>query len=202
MNTIDNTMPFQEGTRGGWIPQPEPYKVFLVDDSEDYLELFRVYSKKKNFDVCAVESGQEAIAILAEQQFDCIILDFMLPDLCGADIFQMIQTDERLSWNRETPVVVVSAVSIPAHKLKELYLAGIHLFLPKSFGLRELTVVIENICFAARSRRDHSHTRSFAHVAPDDYKPDEVKNEERRFIDQNLSNVLRFRRRWRENPLI
>ncbi|RMD93541.1 MAG: response regulator [Calditrichaeota bacterium] len=154
MTSSEKERPFQEGQEIRSPAAPERYKVFLVDDSEDFLELFRVYGKKKNFQVITAASGKEALSYLKLNEVDCIILDYMLPDLNGAEIFQILREDVAFRKRQNVPVLVISAVSIPTHKLRDLYRSGVKLFLPKSFGLRELTVVVENICFAAKVEKE------------------------------------------------
>ena len=127
------------------------YNVLLVDDNVDFQQLFQVYAQKQRIQVSTASTGRTALSAMARSRFDCILLDYMLPDLNGAEIFAALQREEHLGVNRDTPVIVVSAVSIPRRKLKVLYAQGIKLFLPKSFGLRELTIVVENLSFSAQA---------------------------------------------------
>ncbi len=125
-------------------------RILLVDDSPDYLELFQIYARKRELNVEVVSCGEDALAALQAREFDCLVLDYMLPDLSGREIVETLRTDPRFVQARNLPVIVISAVTLPHHKLKKLHEAGIQLFLPKSFSIGELLVVIENLCFAAK----------------------------------------------------
>ncbi|MFQ5630513.1 MAG: response regulator [bacterium] len=142
----------------------DKYRVLLVEDNNDFQQLFRVYASKKNLEVMMASNGKAAVSVLARNRFDGIILDYMLPDLTGAEINMAIRRETALRLNRKTPVIVVSAVAIPTYKLEELYQCGIKLFLPKSFGLRELSVIVETLCFAARARREVQREKEFSHA--------------------------------------
>lgn len=130
------------------------YKVLLVDDSADFLDLFRVYARKLRIEVLTAENGKDALVLLAKHRFDTIVLDFMLPDLSGLEICELLHCDETYVKNHQTPTIIVSAVTVPTHKLKQLYRTGAQLFLPKSFGLRELMLVVESSCFAATVKQE------------------------------------------------
>jgi CheY-like chemotaxis protein len=53
--------------------------------------------------ITAVESGADALRVMRERSFDCVVLDLRLPDISGFDLLGEIQQDERL---RDTPIVV------------------------------------------------------------------------------------------------
>lgn len=131
----------------------DEYHVLLVDDSRDFLDLFGIYARKNHLRLITATTGTAALSILQAEELDCILLDYMLPDLSGAEIFDRIQTDRRMRKNRLTPVIMISAVSVPYSKLVPLYDRGISLFLSKSFGLCELSVLVENFSLATRVRR-------------------------------------------------
>jgi CheY-like chemotaxis protein/two-component sensor histidine kinase len=56
--------------------------------------------------VVAVGSSEEAMAALAERQFDCVVLDLRLPGKTGFDVLEQIKADER---SRLTPVIIYTS---------------------------------------------------------------------------------------------
>lgn len=142
------------------------FNVLLVDDSVDYLDLFTIYAKKSGFNLMTAATGEAALDILKNESLDCIILDYMLPDLTGAEIFARLQSDRSMRHNRKVPVIVLSAVTIPERKVEELYKQGISLFLTKSFGLKELAVIIENLSYAAKIRAKSEKNRKGSRSKP------------------------------------
>jgi CheY-like chemotaxis protein/signal transduction histidine kinase len=56
-----------------------------------------------DIEVCLAGTGQEALAALAKEQFDCVVLDLRLPDMSGFDLLERFRETPTLS---DLPVVV------------------------------------------------------------------------------------------------
>ncbi|HEV8331239.1 MAG TPA: response regulator, partial [Steroidobacteraceae bacterium] len=67
--------------------------------------------------ITAVGSGADALAVLNEKSFDCIVLDLRLPDVSGFELMESIQQDERL---RDTPIVVFTGRELSTAEEEEL----------------------------------------------------------------------------------
>ncbi|HKS57942.1 MAG TPA: response regulator, partial [Steroidobacteraceae bacterium] len=67
--------------------------------------------------ITAVGSGAEALEVLNEKSFDCIVLDLRLPDVSGFELMESIQQDERL---RDTPIVVFTGRELTTAEEEEL----------------------------------------------------------------------------------
>ena len=66
-----------------------PEHVLLVDDDEDLMEIVSERLKIRGMNVDTVGNIEEALLWLANQRYDAIILDFMMP---GMDGFESIRT--------------------------------------------------------------------------------------------------------------
>ena len=91
-------------------------KVLAIDDDLLMLGFIRDALHADGYEVVCVEGGQDAINILDEYQFDCVVLDFYLPDRDGLDIVSAMYK-KRL----QTPAIIFSS-SISPHR--ENYLQG------------------------------------------------------------------------------
>jgi two-component system response regulator AtoC len=60
--------------------------ILLVDDEEPIREAMLLLLKAADYRITACASGQEALQILAGEQFDIVITDLFLPDITGIDI--------------------------------------------------------------------------------------------------------------------
>ena len=70
-------------------------------------------------DIIKVEiaaSGKDALEMAAQRDFDCIILDYTLPDITGADMVNKIG----LIKKRLTPVIIYSARDFNKNELKNI----------------------------------------------------------------------------------
>ena len=110
---------------------PESPALLVVDDNEDnrYTMLRRL--KREGYtNVTVGENGQEALERLAEQPFDLILLDIMMPVLNGYETLERIKSDMRL---REIPVIMISAVD-QMESIVRCIEAGAEDHLPKPFN--------------------------------------------------------------------
>lgn len=62
-------------------------------------------------------TGKEALEILAEQHFDCIILDLKLPDISGFDLLDQIKAKEEL---KHIPVIINTAMELDKDKMAHI----------------------------------------------------------------------------------
>jgi len=70
-------------------------KILTIDDNPEDRELYRRFLRKffmVNFDVLECGTGQEGLQMLKKVKPDCILLDFMLPDMDGIDFLSSLNT--------------------------------------------------------------------------------------------------------------
>ena len=74
-------------------------KILVVDDEKDILELIDYNLTKNGYRVKTASSGEEALELVKENDYDLIILDLMLPGVDGFDITKIIKADkQKLNW--------------------------------------------------------------------------------------------------------
>lgn len=66
-------------------------KTLLVDDELEFLELLRKRLAKRNVEVVAVDSGEEGIRAISEDNFDVVILDVKMPGMNGIEALRKIK---------------------------------------------------------------------------------------------------------------
>jgi len=81
-------------------------KILIVEDEESLLKLATILISAQGHDVIAVSSGPEALAVLAEQDVDLVLLDVMLPDLDGFEVCRQIKASPK---TKSLPVVMLTA---------------------------------------------------------------------------------------------
>src|ERR1700682_1618080 len=82
-------------------------KVVLVDDDVDFSALVRMILSGGDVEMCAVADGMGAMTAIREEQPDVVILDLMLPDMNGWEIFMAMRDDAR---SANIPVIILSCV--------------------------------------------------------------------------------------------
>ncbi len=88
-------------------------KVLVVDDSPTYLEFISGELIREGYQVFTARGGMEALALLATEHFDCVLVDLVMPHLDGPVVCQKLTSERRPT---ELPVVILM---ISAHEGKE-----------------------------------------------------------------------------------
>ena len=81
----------------------ETEKILIVDDDTAVLKLLTKVVKSNSFDCDAVKSGEEALELLAQNQYALILLDINLEGLDGFEVIERIR-----SKGNRTPIFIIS----------------------------------------------------------------------------------------------
>jgi two-component system, OmpR family, KDP operon response regulator KdpE len=106
-------------------------RVLVVDDEPQILRALRTSLRAAGYDVEAAETAAQALALLAANPPDAVVLDLVLPDGSGTDVCREFRT-----WS-SAPVIVLSVVGDEAEKVAALD-AGADDYVTKPFGMEEL----------------------------------------------------------------
>lgn len=112
--------------------------ILLVEDDSGLNELERRVLTDAGFEVRAVERGDDALLVLAEEIVDLVILDYRLPDMTGLDVLAALPDDP-------PPVLVVSGYADPTLERRMLD-AGARRFIYKDGAM----AFLDNIVAATR----------------------------------------------------
>jgi CheY-like chemotaxis protein len=84
--------------------------ILCVDDEDIPRTLRKLVLQKQGYEVVAVGSGKEALAILATRHFDLVLTDQMMPGMMGTDLTRQVKLT-----SPSMPVVIISGVNeLPA----------------------------------------------------------------------------------------
>ncbi|MEY2873727.1 MAG: hypothetical protein RLZZ373_1098, partial [Pseudomonadota bacterium] len=115
--------------------------VMMVDDEPMMTDVAQAYLEDAGYTrFVAVHDPRLALETARTHRPGLILLDLMMPELNGFDLLQLIRQDERL---RYTPVIVLTAASDPASKLRALELGATE-FLSKPVDASELKIRVRN----------------------------------------------------------
>jgi diguanylate cyclase len=115
--------------------------LMMVDDEPMMTDVAQAYLEDAGYTrFVAVHDPRLALETARTQRPGLILLDLMMPELNGFDLLQLIRQDERL---RYTPVIVLTAASDPASKLRALELGATE-FLSKPVDASELKIRVRN----------------------------------------------------------
>jgi signal transduction histidine kinase/DNA-binding response OmpR family regulator len=113
----------------------------IVDDERANRDLLKVMLAAEGFLLLTASSGEEALALLAHQPPDLILLDVMMPGMDGYEVATKIKGNPATN---SVPVIMVTAID--DHKARMLGLsAGVEDFLSKPVDRAELRVRVKNL---------------------------------------------------------
>ena len=82
-------------------------KVLVVEDNElDSSQVIKILDNGELIDIEIVDRGKKALDLIRENEYDCIIVDYMLPDIDGLEMVTQVANIKKL---HTTPVLIYSA---------------------------------------------------------------------------------------------
>ncbi len=114
--------------------------VLVVDDRSVNRAVAQALLLDLGYESAAAESGEQALALLAERRFDAVLLDREMPGLDGGETCRRLRRSE--GSGRRTPVIAVTAHTAPQERAAS-EAAGMDAFLAKPFRTAELAAVLD-----------------------------------------------------------
>jgi two-component system KDP operon response regulator KdpE len=109
---------------------PDPL-VLVVDDERPIRVFLRAALSSRGYAIAEAASGKDALAAVATQKPDIVILDLGLPDVDGTEVTRLLR-----QWTR-VPIIILSVRGSEDDKIGALD-AGADDYLTKPFGIGEL----------------------------------------------------------------
>jgi CheY-like chemotaxis protein len=116
-------------TRAPAAPTGDRPRVLVVDDEAGNRDLLRRRLEREGYAVLSADGGREALAVVAREPVDVILLDMLMPDLDGLAVLGRLKDDPA---TRDLPVIVISALDDLQAIARSLE-AGAEDYLPKPF---------------------------------------------------------------------
>jgi DNA-binding response OmpR family regulator len=116
-------------------------KILLAEDEEILRMLIIDTLEEQDLVIDEAEDGQEALDLIENNEYDLIILDYMMPVYTGLEVIQKIRN---YPAKLNTKIMMLSAKS-QHYEQKKVYEAGANYFMAKPFSPIELLNKIEGI---------------------------------------------------------
>ena len=127
-------------------------KLLIVDDEKNIREVVREYAVLNGYEADEAEDGLQAIEKCRENDYDCVILDIMMPKLDGFSACKQIRA------MKPVPVIMLSARQEEYDKLFGFEL-GVDDYVVKPFSPKELMARVKVVL--DRSRRTDNTVMTF-----------------------------------------
>jgi two-component system cell cycle response regulator DivK len=109
--------------------------ILLVEDEEDSRKILRDLLSTAAYEMTEAVNGEQALAAVARQRPDLILMDIQMPVLDGYETTRRIKSDPAF---RDIPIIVVTSYALSGGDEAKARAAGCDDFVPKPFSPREL----------------------------------------------------------------
>jgi two-component system, OmpR family, response regulator VicR len=110
-------------------------RVVCIEDEPEMIDLVRLILGREGFEVIGAPGGIEGLNIIEDLQPDLVLLDLMMPDMDGWEVYQRMKSNSNTS---HIPVIVVTARAQSIDKVLGLHIAKVDDYITKPFGPAEL----------------------------------------------------------------
>ena len=114
-------------------------RILLAEDEVSLSKALKVILERNNYSVDQVYDGEEALSFLSADNYDCLILDLMMPKVDGITVLKTMRKEDNM-----LPVIILTAKSEVDDKVLGLD-SGANDYLTKPFNSRELLARIRAI---------------------------------------------------------
>jgi two-component system, OmpR family, phosphate regulon response regulator PhoB len=123
--------------------------ILVVDDEADVLDLVRYHLSRAGFEVDVASNGTAALLAARQRRPDAIVLDIMLPQMSGTEVFQKLRLEIDTA---KIPVLMLTAKGLLSERIAGLEL-GVDDYITKPFSPRELVLRVQNLLRRMRETR-------------------------------------------------
>ena len=115
--------------------------ILVVDDSEDTTEMVQHLLEIGGASVCAATSGDEALRLAREKEFDVVLSDISMP---GMDGFEFLRKLRALPGKEAVPAVALTGFGRP-EDVQRAATEGFYAHLTKPFDIQALTTLLQRL---------------------------------------------------------
>jgi two-component system, OmpR family, response regulator VicR len=117
-------------------------QILCIEDEPEMIDLIRLILGRRGFDVTGAAGGTEGLKMVRATHPDLVLLDLMMPDMDGWEVYQQMKADES---TRKIPVIVVTAKAQNIDKVLGLHIAKVDDYIAKPFSPQELLNSVEKV---------------------------------------------------------
>ena len=117
-------------------------RLVYVEDEREMIDLVRLILGRRGFEVIGANGGRDGLETIRRELPDLVLLDLMMPDMDGWDVYQQMKAEEA---TRDIPVIVVTAKAQSIDKVLGLHIAKVDDYISKPFSPQELTESVEKV---------------------------------------------------------
>jgi DNA-binding response OmpR family regulator len=116
--------------------------IVCIEDEPEMIDLIRLILGRRGYEVHGAPGGKEGLKLIRELLPDLVLLDLMMPEMDGWEVYQQMKAEDS---TRNIPVIVVTAKAQNIDKVLGLHIAKVDDYIAKPFGPQELMNAVDKI---------------------------------------------------------
>lgn len=117
-------------------------KVVYIEDEDDMISLVRLILGRKGIEVKGAIGGREGLSLILDDKPDLVLLDLMMPDMDGWEVYQKMKADDA---TQDIPVIIITAKAQNIDKVLGLHIAKVDDYISKPFSPQDLMESVERV---------------------------------------------------------
>jgi DNA-binding response OmpR family regulator len=118
------------------------HRVVYIEDDPEMIDLVTLILNRRGYQVKGAHGGRQGLEFVSQDLPDLVLLDLMMPDMDGWDVYQQLKASES---TRQIPVIVITAKSQAIDRVLGLHIAKVDDYISKPFRPQELLDSIDRV---------------------------------------------------------
>lgn len=119
-----------------------PQKVVYIEDDPEMIDLVTMILTRRGFEVKGAHGGRQGLDTVLQELPAVILLDLMMPDMDGWDVYHQLKANELTS---QIPVIIITAKAQAIDRVLGLHIAKVDDYISKPFRPQELLDSIDKV---------------------------------------------------------
>jgi two-component system response regulator VicR len=116
--------------------------ILCIEDEQEMIDLINLILSSRGFEIRGANGGKDGLEIIRKEHPDLVLLDLMMPEMDGWEVYQQMKADEA---TRNIPVIVVTARAQSIEKVLGLHIAKVDDYIVKPFSPQELLNSVDKV---------------------------------------------------------
>jgi len=117
-------------------------RLVYIEDEPEMIDLVRLILGRRGYTVMGAHGGREGLELVRKELPDLVLLDLMMPDMDGWDVYHQIKSEQ---LTREIPVIVITAKAQNIDRVLGLRIAKVEDYIAKPFSPQELLERVDEV---------------------------------------------------------
>jgi DNA-binding response OmpR family regulator len=116
--------------------------ILCIEDEAEMIDLIRLILGRRGYEVRGASGGRQGLELMRQERPDLVLLDLMMADMDGWEVYQRMKNDAALN---DIPVIVVTAKAQSIDRVLGLHIAKVDDYITKPFSPQELLTAVEKV---------------------------------------------------------